>query len=277
MKRVLVFGDCHCGHAVGLTSPRYQWAAKRDGRGKDLTKHGKFAAIQAECWFAYQKVLRELEPIDRAIFMGDAIDGRGERSGGTELITTDREEQCNMAVAVCDEIRLHAAKGYRVRGVRGTDYHVAGGGEDWENIVAERAGFESIGAHDWPRVEGVTFDAKHHLGSSAVPHGRATATLRDMLWNELWAVQEHQPRADVLLRAHVHFAQGVWQPDMSGHDRWGFTVPALQALGSRYGALRCSGTVHWGLMHFDCDKGRVVDWGAHIMPIRAQQKGATAF
>jgi len=526
-----------------LTHPTWQWSVKRDSDG-DLTKHSKYARIQQECWGAYTKLLEQLAPIDRTIFGGDGIDGRGEKSGGTELITSDREEQCNIAVAGLNEIRLHAAKGYAVRGVYGclterhkvltgdlrwvsvsevkegdvlvgfdentdaspktrrswrkaivthngprreevydvelsdgtyitatgdhpflvpgntsktsaygyswrtvldikrslatywearggmpfvrtipmwdtldsreagylagffdgegclsgsgsergarvsavqkdnvalaltkrylrklafpfgcyqhdkgidgplslkikgglkehlrflgsvrparllekldpdnlgamrtyrngenlrvvrvvprgkdivwgigtttgtyvsdgflshnTGYHT-GSYEDWENKIANDAGFEAIGAHDWPEVEGVVFDVKHHVGSSSIPHGRATATLKEMLWNELWSVHEHQPRSDVMLRFHVHYSQGVWNPDMTGKDRWGFTCPALQAMGSKFGARRCSGMVHWGLMHFDCENGKVVDWGAHIIPITRQKAKAVKF
>lgn len=277
ITRVVVVSDLHCGHAVGLTHHRYQWPVTEHENG-DLTKRSKFAKIQQACWRAYAKALAALAPIDRAICVGDAIEGRGERSGGTELITTDREVQADMAVAALDEIRRHAANGYRLTGVYGTTSHCGSDGEDYENLVERRAGMVHLGAHDWPSVNGLVFDVKHHIGSSSIPHGRATATLREMLWNELWAVNKHQPRADVLVRGHCHYAQGVWTPDMDGRDRWGFTLPALQAIGSRYGSRMCSGIVHWGFMHFDVSsKGELVDWRAHITTIEEQVAKAREF
>lgn len=271
ITRVLALGDTHCGHAVGLTHPDYQWSEHKPNGDGDLTKRSKYARIQRECWQNYKKILTSIEPIHKVLFLGDAIDGRGAKSGGVELITSDREDQCDMAASALNEIRLHAAKGFAIRAVYGTDYHVGSDGEDWENIVADKAGIDKIGSHEWPSVNGLVFDMKHKVGSSSIPHGRSTATLREMLWNEIWAAQEHQPRCDVLLRGHVHYAQGVWAPDITGRDRWGFTLPALQAMGSRYGARQCSGIVHWGMMHFDVSsKGELVDWKAHIVTITRQ-------
>lgn len=271
--RVVVVSDLHSGHAVGLTPPSWQWAKRKDSKG-DPTKRNKYAKIQDECWRQYESILRDLEPIHRTLFLGDAIEGKGTRSGGTELITSDREEQCEIAAAALNKIRHHAARGYKIRGVFGTPSH-AGVNEDWETRVADLAGFDKIGSHEWPCVNGYVFDIKHKIGSSSIPHGRATATLREMLWNELWAVQDHQPRADCLIRGHVHFAQGVWVPDMTGRDRWGFTMPALQALGSKFGSRQCSGVVHWGLMHFDISSnGELEDWRAHIVTIKRQKAKA---
>ena len=47
--------------------------------------------------FANAKIVRDLQPVHLLLVGGDCIDGRGEKSGSTELITVNRNEQCQMA------------------------------------------------------------------------------------------------------------------------------------------------------------------------------------
>ena len=266
-KRVLLFGDTHCGHCVGLTHPRYQYGYK----GKDRTKRDKFGVVQRECWTAWERILADFAPIDVAIHHGDAIDGKGKRSGGTELITTSLEEQCDMAADVITQIRLHARRGFKLFGVYGTPYHVGGSdGEDWENILADRAGFDKLGSHEWIDVGGIVFDVKHKVGSSGIPHGRATAIKKEELWNTLWHDADMQPRADVLTRGHVHFYQHT-DTVTRGKVVHASTLPALQAMGSKYGARQCSGLVHFGAVLVTVKGGKVTGWHPNIVDIRAQK------
>ena len=268
-KRILAISDLHCGSVVGLTPPGYQVGSKEGGR----TKREKWSRLQREMWSKWLSMLASVAPIDGVLYGGDGIDGPGKRSGGTEQITTDREEQADICVRCIDTIRLYARSkrgGIPIVGVYGTPYHVSGDGEDWENVVAERAGFAKIGSHEWPEVEGVVFDLKHKIGSSAVPHGRHTATSREMLWNDLWSMERLQPSARVLLRGHVHYHQFCGTP-----TRLGMTLPALQAMGTKYGGRQCSGLVHWGAVTFDCAGGELLDWRSHIMTIKAQIASTT--
>ena len=71
--RVVIGGDKHCGHRVGLTPPDWQSAIL--GR--------KYYNIQRELWKEFTGIMDYLKPIDVLMMNGDAIDGRGERSGGT--------------------------------------------------------------------------------------------------------------------------------------------------------------------------------------------------
>jgi hypothetical protein len=171
-----------------------------------------------------------------------------------------------MAVEVCKQFAAASKfKGVKQYGVFGTPYHT-GYEEDWELPVAENAGWEKVGNHEWIDVNGCVFDLKHKIGSSAIPHGRGTAILRDMLWNDLWAMRELQPKARVMLRGHAHYYMGVDTDDCAG-----FICPALQGWGTKFGSRECSGLVHWGLMHFDVDqKGNIVNWGKHIKKIELQ-------
>jgi len=261
-KRIIVIADSHCGHVAGLTPPEWQMQEFEDS----TTKHNKWVLLQKELWIKYINLLEKYKPFNIGFSMGDMIDGRGSRSGGTELITTDRDEQVDMAVRVHNEIRDRSRKDFKWIGVYGTDYHVAGDGEDWEQIMAERAGFDKIGSHEWVDVNGCIFDLKHHIGGSSIPHGRHTAVAKDRLWNVLWANEDYQPDAKVLLRGHVHYATFCGDPSWMA-----MTLPALQGMGSKFGARRMSGLIHWGIVIFDVDEDGQFGWQMLVEKIETQK------
>lgn len=252
MKRLLVISDLHCGHKAGLTPTRWQIHAN-DTKGR--TKLEKFASLQREAWDWYAKTVSRYGPYDLVVVNGDAIDGRGDRSGGTEQITTDRHEQVTMA-ETC--IQRALTKSTKLLMTYGTPYH-AGEKEDWEGLIASDLNAVKIGSHEWVDVEGVIFDFKHHLSGSQVPHTRGTAISREVLWSKIWSERGLQPRTDVLIRSHVHFHAAITDPDLGLR----MTTPALQTMGTKYGARRCSGTVHFGLLIFDVHK-REMNWKCHL-------------
>lgn len=242
MKRVVAIGDLHCGHFVGLTPPIYQ------------SRNPELRAVQKRLWGFYVEAIKALQPIDVLIVNGDAIDGRGERSGGTELLTTDRKEQALMAVEC-----IRQAKAKQIFMTFGTPYHT-GASEDWESYIAERLG-ATIEGHLFLDVDGVTFSVKHKVGSSSVPYGRHTAASKENTWNALLAEEGSAPRADVFIRSHVHYFT-------HGGDarKLYLTLPALQGPGSKFGERQCSGLVDFGLVHFDIEQGKY-SWNWHTLPV----------
>ena len=236
MKTIVVMGDTHCGSRVGLTPPKWQYNAD--------TAHGK---LQRLCWDFYADNVPR--GADALIYMGDAIDGKGERSGGTEQNRADRHEQCLMA---CECVRAAAPK--RVLMCYGTGYHV-GTDEDWEDVVKDMLCAEGIpaelGPHEAVEVDGLVFDIKHKVGSSAIPHGRHTAIARERLWNLEWCQRGQRAKADIILRAHVHYFNYA-----GGAEWFGATLPGLQGLGGKYGSRECAGTVDFGFLVFRVDLGR---------------------
>ena len=254
--RTLLMGDTHCGHNVGLTPPRH-WA--------DPDANPKLARIQRELWGFFSNTVKRLQPIDRLIFNGDAIDGKGARSGGSEQITTDRTVQCEMA-AEC----INFVKAKKVLMLYGTPYHV-GKDEDWEYLVAKQVkNLIKIGGHEWPVINGLVFDVKHKIGSSSIPHGRMTALARAKMWNQIWhAEHEKQPKADVFIRSHVHY-----HVECSGDGWRAMTLPALQGYGSNFGARECEGIVEIGMVKFDVFENGEYTWKP-ILAKLAQQKAQT--
>jgi len=263
MKRIICIADTHCGHVAGLTPPQFQLAEYEES----TTKRNKWAVLQKELWRNFLNLLEKYKPFDVCFSLGDMIEGKGTKTGATELITADRDEQCDMAAEVFSQIRQRANKKLQIVGVYGTGYHVSSdGGEDWENIVAERAGFTKIGSHEWVDVNGCIFDLKHHIGASSIPHGRFTAPARERLWNLLWSERDYQPKSSVILRAHVHYAAHCGEPGWLA-----MILPALQGMGTKYGARRCSGIVHWGVTVFDVQKNGIFDWYCDVVNIDSQK------
>lgn len=234
-KRYAIISDLHCGHKAGLTPLQWQ-LTPADSKGK----RNKWVRVQKALWQEFSRRVKMIGPVDVMMITGDCIDGRGAKTGGTELITTNRDEQCEMAVAC---INMFRAK--QIVMVYGTDYHT-GEYEDFEDQIAKAVGAVKIGAHEWVSINGLVFDLKHHIAASAVPHGGTTPLIRDALWNELWAAKKEQPKSDVIVRGHVHTYQ------MFQNAMWtGLTMPALQGLGCRYGSRRCSRCVDWGFVWGD--------------------------
>lgn len=244
-KKVLVVSDFHSGHRVGLTPPAYNV-------NNDFLKEEN--ELRTLYWEWVWEQIRPMRKIDVVVANGDLIDGRGEASGSTELIGVDRNEQAKMAADFLQRINTN-----NIYITYGTPYH-AGKTEDWEDTVAGLLGCANPVAQLDLEVNGVVFNFKHKVGGSSIPHGRATALLREKLWNGLWADRGEFPKADVIVRSHVHYH--VYAGDTHGIA---MTTPALQGYGSKYGTRQTSGTVDFGFVYFDVTDKGVLSWRPYIL------------
>lgn len=224
-KRVLFLSDMHCGHRWGLTPPRWQTTT-----------------IQERFWDWFVKTVRAASPVDVLIVNGDAIDGRGDKNGSVEQITTDRLTQVEMAA---EAIRTVDAKTIRI--VAGTEYHV-GPQEDFELALADRVGgkFSDVLSAE---INGTRFSVRHKVGGSSIPHGRATSVMREYLWETYESELRDRDRADVIVRSHVHYFIHV--RNSLGEM---LITPCLQ-LGSNFGRRKCSGVSDVGIVYYDCFPG----------------------
>ena len=216
--------------------------------------------MQVELWNEFKKAIKKIQPIDILVVNGDAIEGKGTRSGSTELIQADMNKQCDQAVEIINFIDADT-----VVMTYGTAYHTSPAGEDWERVIADRVG-ATIGDHEWLDINGLVFDCKHHVGGTSVPYSKGTQVSKDQLANLLWAEQDEQPRADIFIRSHVHsFFQ-------CGEDHWlGVVLPALQGAGSKFGGRRCSMPVNFGIVWFDVDKNGEYSWNKNIIRVESQK------
>lgn len=241
--RVVVISDTHCGHQYGLTPPKW-WDDADTPQGK----------IQRAMWTWFESRVSECGPYDSAIYNGDLIDGKGQSSGGTELITSDRKKQCDMAREVIELVDAH-----KNHIIYGTPYHT-GKEEDWEAVLADSVDAD-ISNHEWYEYCGVVLDCKHKVSGSIIPHGRYTGPARDALWNTLWAEKQLQPKSDIIIRSHVHYH--VFLGDGS---RLVMTTPCLQAK-SKYGAKNFSGTITLGFVIIEINNGGY-EWRAETMDMQ---------
>lgn len=250
MKRVLIVSDLHCGHRGGLTPPSWQYT-KHD----DQNVRGKFGYLQATVWDWFINTVKKVGPVDLLVVNGDAIDGKGEGSGGTELLTTNRKEQCEIAAECISQVEAK-----KILLIRGTPYHT-GKEEDWEDNLSGMVNAYDIGSHEWVDADGVIFDFKHKVGSSQVPYSRLTAPSREAVWNLLWSERGLQPDAKVIVRSHVHYFTfgGDW------YKLW-VTTPSMQAW-SKYGTSNCSGTIDIGMVLFEC-KGGEYTWRPMLLNLQ---------
>jgi hypothetical protein len=248
VKRVVFMSDLHCGHRVGLTPTEWQ-----------KPKSNKWHSIQVAMWDWYTNLMKRLAPIDIVIVNGDAIDGKGPKSEGTELIVTDRAEQATMAFQA-----IAYAKAGKYAMVRGTPYHV-GPGEDYEDWIADRLECK-VGDHEWYDINGLIIDCKHAISGSTQPHTKATGILSDNIWNIIWAEHDKlQPMSDVYVRSHLHSYM-----DVSGIRRGQrcFILPALQGFGSKYGAKQCRRMVDVGVLVCDIKDRNHWSWTVELMDMR---------
>ena len=246
-KRVLVLSDLHSGHAVGMTppafNPRYDDPLLRvDSEYRDLL----------HTWATDE--INRLGRIDITVHNGDAIDGKGKKSGATEIIESDRNKQVKIAADFLGSIDTK-----ELRLTYGTGYHT-GNDEDYEDNLAQVLGCPPPKAVLDLEVNGVILNFKHKVGGSQIPHGRLTAQLRDKLWNDIWAQRGEYPRSDVQFRSHNHyFAYG------GNYESLVIATPALQGYGSKFGQRIMSGTVDFGFIHVDIDRQGRLSWEPHIL------------
>jgi len=261
-KRVVAIADLHCGHRVGLTPPQWQLNPENEWDAKWLQ-------LQREQWAWYKRTIERLRPIHLLLVMGDAVDGASKKAEGRDSIRMKRREQVDMAFTC-----INVAKASHIAMVYGTRYHVA----DWEENVRDLLGDKaSIGAHDWPQVNGVVFDIKHKVGGSqAAEYTRLTAIMREQQWNSVWAEAGRQPVGDYVLRAHVHYHR-AGKRMIGEREVWAMTCPALQGVGTEFGAEQCSGTVDFGLLSFDVTADGIVRQQAHIKVLPSQMAEVTEY
>lgn len=187
MIRILVEGDYHCGHILGLTPP--DWHQKR------------YLGLQQPVWDWRAAELRAIGPVDVHVMMGDMVEGPG-RKETIGLLTTDMAEQVEMAQAAAETVR--AAHRYICFG---TPFHTV----STSSHEAELAGNMGCEARETWRLKlgGVKFNFRHVVGRSDIPYGQGTQVGKEIVREELQALAEGYEPADVFARGHAHYYHRV--------------------------------------------------------------------
>lgn len=230
--RILVMSDLHCGHKYGLTPPTWHINEDDDKQCFDFQK---------ESWMWYENMINLWKPFNICIVNGDAVDGKGSKNGGNECLTSDRNKQAKIAFEAIKKVN---AKRYFI--VRGTPYH-SGNEENFEEQIAINLKGTFVNKL-FLDVNGCKIKTRHKIGSSSVPHGRATPLLKSLIWDAL-NVDNKQDRANILIYSHVHYHI------MAGYsnNRMVFTTPSLQGR-TEFGETQCDGIVHFGVVILDIEK-----------------------
>lgn len=231
-KKILVVSDLHGGHMCSITPPEF-WVNERSNK--------EFYSIQRESWEWFSDKVKSIGKVDAVVANGDLIEGKGYRSGATEMITTDLIKQTEIAIRVLEEIKFD-----KFYATMGTASHSSEFGEDFESLVADR--FKGIiKDHLFLDVNGCILDIKHDVPGSSLLSGRTTAVIKAWEWACKQADNGTAPRPDVILRSHVHFS-------MMATDNKNFiamTTPALQSAASKYGKRKCQGITDFGFIEID--------------------------
>jgi hypothetical protein len=266
-KRVVVWGDRHHGHAFALTPPDFQMKTVGSPSSSLIRRQNKCAAFQEEMWNWISKEIESLKPVDVLLDLGDCIDGSGQKTGGSEQVHSDKNVQVQMAI---ETMKMVGANDVVM--VYGSKYHVADadGSSDYEDQIAQAMGIRKIGAHEWVDVNSLVFDMHHKVGRSSIPHSRGTSIARAWLWSALWSEMKMAPRADIILRAHVHYPFFVGDPLV---PYLALTVPALQ-WSTKFGSRECEGTVGCGFVHFDVEENGEYTYKFHIARLPEQKTTA---
>jgi hypothetical protein len=216
-------------------------------------------------WFANR--VKAEGPFDVAFWNGDMIDGKGEKAGGTESLTVDRQEQAEWAAEI---IRFVGAKKNYM--TYGTPYH-GGASEDWEDAVKKNAKADKIEGEGHYNINGLVVVMKHYIGNSASPVSMATAGVKAMVIQSLWNALEQQPRANLIIRSHIHRCYYVGDP---ARNVAAWVTPALQGLGSKYGVRQCDGLpVHFGFLTLTVEDQEHYAIEPHIAPLTLQAAHTT--
>jgi hypothetical protein len=157
--------------------------------------------------------------------------------------------------------------------VTGTKAHSGVGSQNFEPAVAtalERTVFEQTG--DLPKVsvrrklkttinDWFLLEARHFIGRSVIPHGRATAPLRSQMWNVMNAAirsyEEEKPAhyPQLIVFGHTHYY-------MYAENAWGSTMilPCWKAAGDAYGDELMDGHIDLGIVKVIVGPSKEVGW-----------------
>jgi len=238
--------DLHCGAVTGLLPPKHQ----RD----------EVRLIAGPLWDWYSGTVDAIGPVDVLVVDGDIVDGPGLKDSGNGHVTTDTEEQAEIAVEAIGVIKAKST--YLCYG---TPYHTVGT-HSWENMVARELD-APIRDTQFLNINGCRLSVRHVVGRSDTPYGQGTLTHKEVVRDLLEALQDDAEPADVVVRAHIHTYYAI-----DDGDRWGIVCPCLQIPGSVFGRTQRPWRYRVGMLVLDIDADGKVHVDKRIMPLRVVRR-----
>ena len=247
-RKVVIISDLHCGGNTGLTHPDFEH------RPSDRSPLRAYYKTRRACWKWFEGTIRLIGKVDVLVINGDAIDGKNDKTGGLDLITSDPSEQVNMVCAIVEVVRPK-----HVLMTRGTDYHT-GKITSFENMIADRYDNTTIDDSLSVAISGVVFDVKHEVGRSDSEQSQHTAVASEALQNILLAERSLVPKADIIIRSHVHYFKYC-----GGADWVAMTTPALQWSSSFGRKRKRTGHTDFGFVAFDIVGKGDFTWDVYLL------------
>jgi hypothetical protein len=245
---IIDIGDTHVGHRLALTPPR---GFVLDG-GTVCRPNPIQAAIN-EAWARFCQRVRDVTKgkTYTLIHKGDVVEGVHHKA--SDALSINMTDQQNNAVDVLRELAADAAEVYFCRG---TPAH-AGQDSCFEEFVAQAVGAIPNGAGQYTRQvldlrwHGLVIHAAHHIGTTGVHGGKATAPMAELAELRATAGQWGLRAPDIITRGHRHDAVVVGTPSRRGMA-WSIATPgwqgktgfAYKVRGGRVGQLHVGGGIH---------------------------------
>ena len=251
MIKLMIIGDTHTGSPVGLTT-----APRNEIQRQVLDRY-----VDALSWFGDRP--------EFVVHMGDMTEGVDSK---LDIDSPQITEQYSVAAETI--VMAGAQKEYFL--IRGTPTHASVNNQHLEELAVYSIKEKHREIYD-EDVEvtlknklNVTFNdwfclsARHFIGASSIPHGRATAPTRSQMWNILNSALRSQEKKepakwpDLLVFGHVHYYQFV-------QNAWGsvLVVPSFKALGDHYGDTKCDGHVDMGMVRIEIGDTEEEGWDIH--------------
>lgn len=206
---VLILNDLHAGSVFGMLPPDFHTS---DDGTKGQNPGQKYTW---DCWSNLASVVGKMK-LDAIIINGDAIDGPQIKSRGQECSLVDLNDQERAAIQTIEVMTNSISAGQSGKVplyfVQGTEYHDGRGAENFENIAHKMGGVKYTGlgtgrySHEVLDLDfdGVIINIAHHIGGGG-GITRGNSLDKEMIMSALAGKMGKFPKADCLIRAHMHF------------------------------------------------------------------------
>lgn len=203
-KRVVIFSDTHCGSVFGLLPPDFL-----DSHEHEISQNPGQRYLW-ECWLDFAARVKKFKP-DVIVANGDLVDGKQRMQEAEELILNLPLDQEEAAVQTCRILR-NACPSAQWFFVAGTEYHDGRTARSLENVASrlEAVKYPGVGSGRLCRevldldIDGAILNVAHHISGGGGIY-RATALDREAIWSALAGKEGKSPKADILVRSHVHY------------------------------------------------------------------------
>lgn len=240
MKRLIAVSDLHCGHITGMTPPQYRM---KQGQSKHIHDH------QKETWDRLKRLAKEATNTKLKTVLicnGDAVQGKQHEAWISDLET--QQEMATETLRLFNVDKIFMARGTPVH----TQVEI-----NLENRIAEKVD-AVIENEVYVSIEKMIVYARHKIGRSVLPHGKFTAVARKAVEQLNKSQQGFVPQPSLCLFGHVHYFAGVEDSEWSA-----YALPALQTY-SEFGEKICDGIVHWGILWWDIEDGKIKNFEKRI-------------